>query len=104
MGIEAGNCMDIPHMKAARLGDGFHLLLGNVAVLPLHRFEVLKDAVGVVRFGTNFDKRAAWDRHEYALEHPHLDEPRTEYTEMSLGEIAFAGAQWLDYNKRKFLK
>lgn len=104
MRIEAGYCVDIPHVKAARLGDGFHLLLGDVTILPLHRLEVLKDAVGVVRFGTNFDKRAAWDRHEYALEHPHLDEPRTKYTDMSLGEIAFAGAQSLDYNKRKFLK
>jgi hypothetical protein len=104
MRIKAGYCVDIAHVKAARLRDGFHLVPGDVTVLPLHRLEVLKNAIGVVRFWTNFDKRAAWDRHEYALEHPHLDEARTKYTEMSLGEIAFAGAQLLDYNKRKFLK
>lgn len=88
MRIKAGYRMDIPHMEAARLSDRFHLLLGDVTILPLHRFEVLKDAVGVVCFRTNFDKRAAWDRHEYALEHPHLDEARTKYTDLSLGEIA----------------
>ena len=68
--------MHVTHMKAVCFGYGFHLLPGYVTVLALHGFEVLKDAVGVVCFGTNFDERAAWDRHEYALEHPHLDEPR----------------------------
>ena len=76
MRIEAGNCVHISYMKAARLGHGFHLLFGNVAVLALHRLEVLKDAISVMCFGTNFDERAAWDCHEYALEHPHLDVPR----------------------------
>ena len=91
-------------METVRFGDGFHLLFGNIAVLALYGFQVLKNAVGVVCFGTYFDERAAWDRHEYALEHPHLDEARTKYTDLSLGEIAVAGAQSLDYNKRKFLK
>src|SRR5262249_41003331 len=103
MRIEAGDCMYIPHIEAARFGYGLYLLLGNVAVLALYGFQVLKNAISVVGFGTYFDKRAAWDRHEYALEHPHLDEPRINIRICLKGRF-FAGAQSLDYNKRKFLK
>src|SRR5262249_1637600 len=99
MRIEAGDCMNVTHMEAACFGYGFHLVPGNVAVLALHRLEVLEDAVGVMRFGPNFDKRAAWDRHESALEHPHLDECRINIRTCFQGGF-FAGAQSLDYNKR----
>ena len=52
--VEAGNSMHFAHMQVMRVGDGFHLLLRKITVLPLNGFQVLENSFGVVDFRTDF--------------------------------------------------
>ena len=47
--VEAGNCVDFPNMHGARVGDRLKLVDRQITELPLNCFQVLKNAVRVVR-------------------------------------------------------
>lgn len=47
--VKAGDGVHLPNVHRSRVGDGLKLLCGQVSVIPLNRFEILKNAVRVMR-------------------------------------------------------